>query len=82
MSRTQGWAAGLRMAAMSWSTGGPGGGGARFAGDTGTVAEYLLAEVLNAQADGVRQLLLDTSVVDVLRPGLASAWPGRRPNGR
>ena len=77
MSRTQGWAAGLRMAAMSLAHRADREEAARrFAGDTGTVAEYLLAEVLNTQPDGVRQLLLDTSVVDVLRPGLASALAG------
>ena len=77
MSRTQGWAAGLRMAAMFLAHHADRDEAAsRFAGDSGTVAEYLLAEVLNSQPDGVRQLLLDTSVVDVLRPGLASALAG------
>ena len=77
ISRTQGWAAGLRMAAMSLAhradreeaT-------LRLAGDTGTVAEYLLAEVLDTQPVALRQLLLDTSVVDILRPGLAAALAG------
>jgi LuxR family maltose regulon positive regulatory protein len=36
----------------------------------------LLAEVLDTQPEGVRRLLLDTSVVDVLRPGLAVALAG------
>jgi LuxR family maltose regulon positive regulatory protein len=77
MSRTQGWAAGLRMAAMFLAHSPDREQAARrFAGDAGTVAEYLLAEVLNAQPDGMRRLLLDTSVVDVLRPGLASALAG------
>jgi LuxR family maltose regulon positive regulatory protein len=77
ITRTQGWAAGLRMAAMSLlhrvdreeAT-------LRLAGDTGTVAEYLLAEVLDTQPDGVRRLLLDTSVVDIIRPGLAATLAG------
>ena len=77
ISRTQGWAAGLRMAAMSLAhradreeaT-------LRIVGDTGTVAEYLLAEVLDTQPVALRQLLLDTSVVDILRPGLAAALAG------
>ena len=72
IGRTQGWAAGLRMAAMSLAHRADREEAARkLAGDTGTVAEYLLAEVLDTQPAGVRQLLLDTSVVDVLRPGLA-----------
>jgi LuxR family maltose regulon positive regulatory protein len=75
--RTQGWAAGLRMAAMSLvhrpnrevvAR--------RLAGDTGILSEYLLAEVLDTQPEGVRLLLLETSVVDVLRPGLVSALAG------
>jgi LuxR family maltose regulon positive regulatory protein len=75
--RTQGWAAGLRMAAMSLAHREDREEAARkIAGDTGTVAEYLMAEVLDTQPAGVRQLLLDTSVVDVLRPGLAAALAG------
>jgi LuxR family maltose regulon positive regulatory protein len=77
ISRTQGWAAGLRMAAMSMAHRKDREEAARkLAGDTGTVAEYLLAEVLDTQPEGVRRLLLDTSVVDVLRPGLAVALAG------
>ena len=75
--RTQGWAAGLRMAAMALTHHEDREEAARkLAGDTGTVAEYLMAEVLDTQPAGVRQLLLDTSVVDVLRPGLAAALAG------
>jgi LuxR family maltose regulon positive regulatory protein len=77
IGRTQGWAAGLRMAAMSLAHRADREEAARkLAGDTGTVAEYLLAEVLDTQPPGVRALLLDTSVVDILRPGLASALAG------
>jgi LuxR family maltose regulon positive regulatory protein len=77
IGRTQGWAAGLRMAGMSLVHRADREEAARrLAGDTGTVAEYLLAEVLDTQPPGVRELLLDTSVVDVLRPGLASALAG------
>jgi LuxR family maltose regulon positive regulatory protein len=77
IGRTQGWAAGLRMAAMSLAHHADREEAARkLAGDSGTVAEYLLAEVLDTQPAGVRRLLLDTSVVDVLRPGLATALAG------
>ena len=77
IGRTQGWAAGLRMAAMSLvHRADREAAASKFAGDTGTVAEYLLAEVLDAQPPGVRALLLETSIVDVLRPGLASALAG------
>ena len=77
IGRTQGWAAGLRMAAMSLAHRDDGEEAAKkLAGDAGTVAEYLLAEVLDTQPKALRQLLLDTSVVDVLRPGLAVALAG------
>ena len=76
-NRTQGWAAGLRMAAMSLAHRSDREDAAReLAGNTGTVAEYLLAEVLDTQPAGLRRLLLETSVVDVLRPGLAAALAG------
>ena len=76
-NRTQGWAAGLRMAAMSLAHRTDREDAAReLAGNTGTVAEYLLAEVLDTQPQGLRRLLLETSVVDVLRPGLAAALAG------
>jgi LuxR family maltose regulon positive regulatory protein len=77
IDRTQGWAAGLRLAAMALAHRTDRDEAAlRLAGDQGTVAEYLLAEVLDVQPPGVRRLLLDTSVVDVLRPGLAAALCG------
>ena len=77
IGRTQGWAAGLRMAAMSLAHRHDGEEAAKkLAGDAGTVAEYLLAEVLDTQPKALRQLLLDTSVVDVLRPGLGVALAG------
>ena len=76
-NRTQGWAAGLRMAAMSLAHRTDREDAAReLAGNTGTVAEYLLAEVLDTQPQGLRRLLLETSVVDDLRPGLAAALAG------
>ena len=51
--RTQGWAAGLRMAAMSLAHRADREDAAReLAGNTGTVAEYLLAEVLDTQPQG------------------------------
>jgi LuxR family maltose regulon positive regulatory protein len=77
--RTRGWAAGLRFAAMSLAHRTDREAAVReFTGDTGTVAEYLLAEVLDAQPDGARELLLHTSVVDVVRPGLAEVLAGPR----
>ena len=63
--RTEGWAAGLRLAAISLA-------GrpdverfvAEFSGSDRTVAEYLIAEMLERQPDDVKDLLLRTSVLD------------------
>ncbi|WP_432936993.1 LuxR C-terminal-related transcriptional regulator [Kribbella sp. CA-253562] len=76
--RTQGWAAGLRFAAMYLARqDDPDAAVARLAGDSGNIAEYLMAEVLQTQSSEVRSLLLSTSVVDVLQPGLIEELGGR-----
>ncbi len=64
--RTEGWAAGLRLAALSLADHpDPERFAAEFCGGERTVAEYLLAEVLEQQSEEVRRLLLSrTSVVD------------------
>ncbi len=83
VGRTRGWAAGLRFALMALSgSEDPDAAVGRLAGDTGDIAEYLTTEILQTQAPEVRDLLLRTCVVDVLRPGLievlggCSAGPG------
>ena len=77
--RTHGWAAGLRFAAMSLSGHpDPESAAAQFRGDRGTVAEYLLAEVLGRQSAEARSALLRTSVLDVLRPGLVDDLGGEQ----
>ena len=76
--RTRGWAAGLRFACMTLDrSDDPEGAVAQLAGDTGNIAEYLMAEMLQRQPSDVRSLLLRTSVVDVLQPGLAEELAGR-----
>src|SRR6201989_2491001 len=61
--RTEGWAAGLRLAALSLAGHeDPERFAAEFSGSERTVADYLLAEVLERQPDEVRRLLLGTSV--------------------
>src|SRR6516165_1956900 len=70
--RTEGWAAGLRLAAISLA-------GrpdverfvAEFSGSDRTVAEYLIAEMLERQPDDVKDLLLRTSVLDRVNGELA-----------
>jgi LuxR family transcriptional regulator, maltose regulon positive regulatory protein len=75
--RTEGWAAGLRLAALSLAGHPePERFAAEFSGSERTVAEYLLAEVLERQPDNVRRLLLRTSVLDRVNGELADALTG------
>ena len=75
--RTEGWAAGLRLAALSLAGHpDPGRFAEEFSGSERTVAEYLLAEVLERQSDAVRRLLLRTSVLERVSGPLADALTG------
>jgi LuxR family maltose regulon positive regulatory protein len=63
--RTEGWAAGLRLAAISLAGhSDPERFVAEFSGSDRTVAEYLLAEMLDRQPDQVREVLLRTCLLD------------------
>ena len=75
--RTEGWAAGLRLAALSL-TGHPDPErfAAEFCGSERTVAEYLLAEVLEQQNEEVRRLLSRTSVLERVSGPLADLLTG------
>jgi LuxR family transcriptional regulator, maltose regulon positive regulatory protein len=74
VERTEGWAAGLRLAALSLAGHpNPDRFAAEFSGSERTVAEYLLAEVLDRQPEPVRRLLLRTSVLDQVNGPLADA---------
>jgi LuxR family transcriptional regulator, maltose regulon positive regulatory protein len=76
--RTEGWAAGLRLAALSLAGHpDPERIAAEFSGSERTVAEYLLAEVLERQPEEVRQLLLRTSLLDQVNGPLADVLRGR-----
>jgi LuxR family transcriptional regulator, maltose regulon positive regulatory protein len=75
--RTEGWAAGLRLAAISLaSSPDPDRFVAEFSGSSRTVAEYLLAEMLECQPAEVQQLLLRTSLLDRLNGELADLLTG------
>jgi LuxR family transcriptional regulator, maltose regulon positive regulatory protein len=75
--RTEGWAAGLRLAALSLpGYPDPARFAAEFSGSERTVAEYLLAEVLDRQSEQVRRLLLRTSVLERVSGPLADALTG------
>jgi LuxR family maltose regulon positive regulatory protein len=77
-ARTEGWAAGLRLAAVSmqhqpdlhrYVT--------ELAGDDRSLAGYLVSEVLEQQPPALRSFLLRTCVVDTLSGELADALTGR-----
>jgi LuxR family transcriptional regulator, maltose regulon positive regulatory protein len=72
VEKTEGWAAGLRLAALSLARHpDPERFVEEFSGTERTVAEYLLAEVLGQQPAEVRQLLLRTSVLERVNGKLA-----------
>ncbi|MGH3205586.1 MAG: LuxR C-terminal-related transcriptional regulator [Streptosporangiaceae bacterium] len=76
--RTEGWAAGLRLAAISLAGHpDPERFVTEFSGSDRTVAEYLLAEMLERQPDDVQDLLLRTSLLDRVNGELADVLTGR-----
>ena len=76
-ARTEGWAAGLRLAALSLvGHPDPERFAAEFSGSERTVAEYLLAEVLERQSEEVRRLLLRTSMLERVSGELADSLTG------
>ena len=77
VERTEGWAAGLRLAALSLAGHpDPERFEAEFSGTERTVAEYLLAEVLDRQSKQVRRLLLRTSILERVNGELAGLLTG------
>ena len=75
--RTEGWAAGLRLAALSLAGHpDPERFVAEFSGSDRTVAEYLMAEMLDRQPPEVRRLLLRTCLLDRVNGELADLLTG------
>jgi LuxR family transcriptional regulator, maltose regulon positive regulatory protein len=75
--RTEGWAAGLRLAAISLAAHpDPERFVREFSGSERTVAGYLLAEVLEGQPHEVRDLLLRTSLLARVNGPLADSLTG------
>jgi LuxR family maltose regulon positive regulatory protein len=75
--RTEGWAAGLRLAVISLADHpDPERFVAEFSGSDRTVAEYLIAEMLERQPDDVVDLLLRTSLLDRVNGELADLLTG------
>jgi len=76
--RTEGWAAGLRLAVISLSSHpDPERFVAEFSGTDRAIGEYLMAEMLERQPTSVQGMLLRTSVVDRLNGELADLLAGR-----
>jgi LuxR family maltose regulon positive regulatory protein len=76
--RTEGWAAGLRLAAISLASyPDPERFVAQFSGTDRTVAEYLLAEMLDRQPPDVQDLLLRTALLDRVNGELADLLTAR-----
>ena len=76
--RTEGWAAGLRLAVISLSGHlDPERFVAEFSGTDRAIGEYLMAEMLDGQPSEVLSMLLRTSLVDRLNGELADLLAGR-----
>lgn len=77
-TRTEGWIAGLQLAALSMQ-------GRKdipafireFAGDNRYIMDYLVEEVLQRQPDPIRSFLLQTSILDRLHGPLCDAVTGQ-----
>lgn len=79
LDKTEGWAAGLRLAALSLQGSADVGATVReLAGEQRTVADYLTEEVLGAQEPAMTQFLLDTCIVRRVSGDLADALTGRQ----
>ncbi|MFZ3592933.1 LuxR C-terminal-related transcriptional regulator [Streptomyces sp. BH104] len=75
--RADGWAAGLRLAAMSMERrGDPERFVAQLAGDDEAISSYLVEEVLDQQSPGMRRLLLTTSILERVNAELAAELAG------
>ncbi len=77
-ARTKGWVTGLRFAGkMLVDRDDPDEGVEQVVGDSGSIAEYLMGEVLAAHPPLVREQLMAMSIPDTIQPGLAEALAGR-----
>jgi len=76
-SRTEGWVAGLRLAAVSMAAHpDPERFVVDFSGSERMVAEYLMAEVLDSLPSDVRRLLVNTSILDRVNGALGDLLTG------
>ena len=78
VARTEGWAAGLQLAALSLrGRSDIAGFVAAFSGSHRYILDYLTGEVLDGLPEQVREFLLETSVLERLSGGLCDAVTGR-----
>jgi LuxR family transcriptional regulator, maltose regulon positive regulatory protein len=76
--RTEGWIAGLQLAALSMRDRKDVSGFVRaFSGSHRDVLDYLAEEVLERQPESMRKFLLETSILDYLSGSLCDALTGR-----
>ena len=78
-TRTEGWIAGLQLAALSVQGHADVTGFIKsFAGDNRYIVDYLIEEVLQHQSEGVRSFLLQTSILEQLNGHLCDAVTGQQ----
>ncbi len=83
VERTEGWAAGLRLAALQLQgDADPAGFVDAFSGDDHAVAAYLLTEVIDRQTPELLDFLVHVSFVDLVSADLADALTGARNGAR
>ncbi|MBN1246238.1 MAG: helix-turn-helix transcriptional regulator, partial [Anaerolineae bacterium] len=84
-ARTEGWIAGLQLAALSMRGRDPRSFVSAFSGSHRFILDYLLEEVLNRQPPGIQEFLLQTSILERLTASLCNAVRfgiAKAPNGR
>ncbi|MCJ7548689.1 MAG: LuxR C-terminal-related transcriptional regulator, partial [Anaerolineae bacterium] len=78
-TRTEGWIAGLQLAALSMQGNKDVSGFIReFAGDHRYIVDYLVEEVLQSQPEPIRNFLLQTAILDRLNGSLCDAVTGKK----
>lgn len=78
-TRTEGWIAGLQLAAISMQSHQDVSGFIRaFAGDNHYIVDYLIEEVLERQPESVRRFLLQTAILAQMNGALCDAITGQQ----
>lgn len=78
-NRTEGWVAGLQLAALSLKESGDRTKSVEaFRGTHRHVLDYLIGEVLKSQPEEIREFLRRTSILDQLSPSLCEAVTGQK----